>query len=86
LGRRRAEPRAALAALKPEERHALAAQWARARAEGRREDSEIIAGQDCGFIREVLPAAQVVRRIVEEAEHILVRRRRAAPSAPGVQE
>ena len=72
-----------LAALAPAEREALAARWAQARAEGRREESELIAGQDCGLIRELLPAAEVVRRIVAEAEEILSRaagsRARAMP-------
>jgi nitronate monooxygenase len=62
-----------LAALPHSEREALAARWTQARADGRREDTEIIAGQDCGLIRELLPAAEVVRRIVIEAEEILGR-------------
>jgi nitronate monooxygenase len=62
-----------LATLLPSEREAIAARWVQARAEGRREDTEIIAGQDCGLIRELLPAAEVVRRIVTEAEEILAR-------------
>jgi NAD(P)H-dependent flavin oxidoreductase YrpB (nitropropane dioxygenase family) len=62
-----------LAALPASERDALAARWREARAAGRREDTEIIAGQDCGLIRDVLPAAEVVRWIVTEAEAILGR-------------
>jgi nitronate monooxygenase len=60
-----------LAALGPAHREAMAARWQQARAEGRMEETEIIAGQDCGLIRDVLPAAEVVRRIVTEAEEIL---------------
>jgi NAD(P)H-dependent flavin oxidoreductase YrpB (nitropropane dioxygenase family) len=64
---------AELEALPPAEREAIAARWVQARAAGRTEDMEVIAGQDCGLIHEVLPAAEVVRRIVEEAEEILGR-------------
>lgn len=64
---------AELAALDEAERQSIATRWGQARAEGRRDDSEIIAGQDCGLIRELLPAADVVRRIVREAEQILAR-------------
>jgi nitronate monooxygenase/enoyl-[acyl-carrier protein] reductase II len=64
---------AELAALPLSEREALAARWVQARTEGRREESEIIAGQDCALIHDVLPAGEVVRRIVAEAEEILER-------------
>jgi NAD(P)H-dependent flavin oxidoreductase YrpB (nitropropane dioxygenase family) len=67
---------AELESLPPAEREALAARWAEARAAGRTDDMEVIAGQDCGLIHEVLPAADVVRRIVAEAEEILGGRRR----------
>ena len=70
-----------LAALPQSERDAIAARWVQARAEGRREETEIIAGQDCGLIRELLPAAAVVRRIVMEAEEIL---RRFATDRAGI--
>jgi enoyl-[acyl-carrier protein] reductase II len=62
---------AELEALRPAEREAIAARWAQARSEGRTDDMEVIAGQDCGLIHEVLPAAEVVRRIVAEAEQLL---------------
>jgi nitronate monooxygenase len=62
---------AELEALSPAERAAVAARWAQARAEGRTDDMEVIAGQDCGLIHEVLSAAEVVRKIVSEAEHLL---------------
>ena len=68
---------ASLESLPETERAALADRWARARAEGRMQDTEYIAGQDCGLIRDVRPAADVVRRIVSEADAIL--RRRASP-------
>lgn len=64
---------AELAALAPAERETLATRWAQARGEGRTDETEIIAGQDCGLIRDVLPAAEVMRRIVTEAEEILAR-------------
>jgi NAD(P)H-dependent flavin oxidoreductase YrpB (nitropropane dioxygenase family) len=52
-------------------RQKVASEWARARAEGRVEDMVILAGQDSGLIHEVLPVAEVVRRIVAEAEEVL---------------
>ncbi|MFI5325462.1 MAG: NAD(P)H-dependent flavin oxidoreductase [Candidatus Rokuibacteriota bacterium] len=60
-----------LAALPQSDRDAIAARWTQARSEGPPEDTEVIAGQDCGLIRELMPAAEVVRRIVAEAEEIL---------------
>jgi nitronate monooxygenase len=60
-----------LMALAPADRDALAAGWARAREEGRTDDMEVIAGQDCALIREVRSAGDVVRRIVAEAEQIV---------------
>ena len=69
---------AELAALPIAERNAIGSSWARARAEGRAEETEIIAGQDCGLIREVLPAAEVIRQIVIEAEKILTAHRQPA--------
>jgi nitronate monooxygenase len=62
-----------LAAMDPSARDALAARWAHARAEGRAQDTEVIAGQDCGLIRDIRPAADIVRRLVVEAEEILGR-------------
>jgi NAD(P)H-dependent flavin oxidoreductase YrpB (nitropropane dioxygenase family) len=62
-----------LAALDQEKRASIATRWAQARAEGVRDETEIIAGQDCGLIREVLSTAEVVRRIVMGAEEILQR-------------
>ena len=72
-----------LAALEPAEREAIATGWAQARAEGRTEETEIIAGQDCGLIHELLTAAEVVRRIVTEADEILRRSARAPVYASG---
>ena len=66
---------AELAALPEHQRAELAQRWAHARAEARIEETEFIAGQDCGLIHEVLPAAEIVRRMVADAEAIL---RRAA--------
>ena len=62
-----------LAALSPTQREEIAAQWAQARQDGRAQDTEVIAGQDCGIIREVLPAAAVVREMITTAETILRR-------------
>ena len=62
-----------LAALPQHERVELADRWAPARAEARMDETEFIAGQDCGLIREVLPAADIVRRMVADAEAILRR-------------
>ena len=52
-------------------RREIAARWAQARVEGRTEEMMILAGQDCGLIREVLPAGEVVRQVVAEAEAVL---------------
>ena len=54
-------------------RREIGARWAAARAEGRTQDSVILAGEDSGLIREVLPAAEVIRRTVADAEAILRR-------------
>jgi len=64
---------AELAALPEPQRAELANRWAEARAEARMEETEFIAGQDCGLIRDVLPAADVVRRMVADAEALLRR-------------
>jgi NAD(P)H-dependent flavin oxidoreductase YrpB (nitropropane dioxygenase family) len=60
-----------LSPLRSAHREAMAVRWQQVRAEGRMEETEIIADRDCGLIRDVLPAAEVVRRIVTEAEEIL---------------
>jgi enoyl-[acyl-carrier protein] reductase II len=73
---------AELEALPPAERETIAARWAQARTEGRTDDMEVIAGQDCGLIHEVLPAAEVVRRVVEEAEQVLARWGSAGHNGP----
>lgn len=72
---------AELKALPDDERRALAQRWAQARAEGRIEDCAILAGEDSGLIHEVLPAAEVVRRTVAEAQQILERLGRLGRSA-----
>jgi NAD(P)H-dependent flavin oxidoreductase YrpB (nitropropane dioxygenase family) len=68
---------AELAALDAQGRKAIAERWAQARAEGRVQDMMILAGQDSGLIHEILLAAEVVRRTVEEAEAVLQRLRRS---------
>ncbi len=62
-----------LAAATQAERRSVADRWAQARDEGRIDGMEIITGQDCGLIHDVLPAAEVVRRVVAEAEDTLRR-------------
>jgi NAD(P)H-dependent flavin oxidoreductase YrpB (nitropropane dioxygenase family) len=62
-----------LARLPEPERRAMAERWATARNEGRIEDTSVLAGEDAGLIGEVLPAGEVVRRTVAEAEEILRR-------------
>ena len=63
-----------------EERRALAAQWTKARSEGRTDEAPVLAGEDSGLIHEVLPAGEVVRRVVTEAEAVL----RALPQRAGL--
>ena len=62
---------AELKALTEDARKQMAESWAKARTDGRIEDTAVLAGEDSGLIREVLPAGEVVRRTVEEAERIL---------------
>ena len=62
---------AELAAASPTERQAVAGRWRQARDAGDVDGMEIIAGQDCGLIHDVVPAGEIVRRIVAEAEAIL---------------
>ncbi|MBI3024848.1 MAG: nitronate monooxygenase [Candidatus Tectomicrobia bacterium] len=45
-----------------------------ARGHGDPQEASILIGQDAGLIRAVVPAAEVVRRVVEEAEEILSER------------
>jgi len=42
-------------------------------------EGELEAGQSCGLIRDVIPAAEVVRRLVVEFEEALTRVRSVAP-------
>jgi NAD(P)H-dependent flavin oxidoreductase YrpB (nitropropane dioxygenase family) len=49
-------------------------------AEGRMQETEYIAGQDAGLIHDIVPAADIIRRIVDEATVIM---RRAARDAEG---
>lgn len=60
-----------LKSLSEEGRRAMAERWAKARNEGRIEETSVLAGEDSGLIHEVLPAGEVVRRTVAEAEEIL---------------
>jgi NAD(P)H-dependent flavin oxidoreductase YrpB (nitropropane dioxygenase family) len=75
-----AEGEVELGALPERERAALAERWAQARAEGRMQETEYIAGQDAGLIHDIVPAADIIRRIVDEATVIM---RRAARDAEG---
>ena len=45
-----------------------------ARKRGDPGEASLLIGQDAGLIRSVVPAAEVVRRVVEEAEEILSER------------
>jgi enoyl-[acyl-carrier protein] reductase II len=47
--------------------------------EGDVAEGELEAGQSCGLIRDVIPAAEVVRRFVVEFEEALTRVRSVAP-------
>jgi nitronate monooxygenase/enoyl-[acyl-carrier protein] reductase II len=40
------------------------------------------AGQSVGLVRDILPAAEIVRRVMGEAEHILMRLGRGQPDPP----
>jgi NAD(P)H-dependent flavin oxidoreductase YrpB (nitropropane dioxygenase family) len=60
-------------AMTPEQRAAVRETWAEALRAGRFDETPILAGQDCGLIHEILPAAEIVRRTVAEAEAILSR-------------
>ncbi|MDQ3703104.1 MAG: nitronate monooxygenase [Chloroflexota bacterium] len=62
-----------LAALDAGGLQRIAAQWEEAQARDDVEGMVILAGQDCGLIHEVLPAGEVVRRVVAEAEAVLRR-------------
>jgi NAD(P)H-dependent flavin oxidoreductase YrpB (nitropropane dioxygenase family) len=62
---------AELRQLPEEERHAIGARWSQARQEGDTDAMAILAGEDSGLIHEVLPAGEVVRRVVAEAEDVL---------------
>jgi NAD(P)H-dependent flavin oxidoreductase YrpB (nitropropane dioxygenase family) len=55
-------------------RSELRERLARARESGNVSESAPLVGQDAGLIESIEPAADVVRRIVEEAERLLVRR------------
>jgi nitronate monooxygenase/enoyl-[acyl-carrier protein] reductase II len=46
---------------------------AKAANEGRLTELMPLAGQTAGMIREILPAAEIVRRIVTEAEEVLAK-------------
>ena len=56
----RADPTAALTELE------------NAEAEGRLEELLVVGGQSAGLVTEILPAAEIVRRIASEAEKALI--------------
>lgn len=62
--------------LPEEDRRAIGARWAQARAGDRLDDMVILTGEDSGLIHDVLPAGEVVRRVVAEAEAVLTGLRR----------
>jgi NAD(P)H-dependent flavin oxidoreductase YrpB (nitropropane dioxygenase family) len=54
--------------------HEVAKALAAARQAGDIDNASLLIGQDAGLIDAVLPAAEVIRRMVQEAEEILTRR------------
>jgi nitronate monooxygenase len=62
---------------------AVAADYAAARAAGNFDVAAVIAGEAVGLIHDIPPAAEIVDRIVTEAEQILQGRRNSAISASG---
>jgi NAD(P)H-dependent flavin oxidoreductase YrpB (nitropropane dioxygenase family) len=60
-------------ALRQNQAQALAGVMA-ARKAGDAEEAPLSFGQDAGLIHEILPAGEIVKRIVAEAERILIER------------
>ncbi len=58
--------------------NAVAAEYASARAAGNFEIAAVIAGEAVGLIHDVPSAAEIVERIVNEADQILSGRRNSA--------
>jgi nitronate monooxygenase len=54
--------------------HAVAAEYAAAKAAGNFDIAAVIAGESVGLIHDIAPAAEIVDRIVTEAEQILGKR------------
>jgi nitronate monooxygenase len=61
--------------------NAVAAEYAAAKAAGNFDIAAIIAGEAVGLIHDIPPAAEIVDRIVTEAEHILLGRRNFVSAA-----
>jgi nitronate monooxygenase len=62
--------------------NAVAAEYALAKAAGNFDVAAVIAGEAVGLIHDVAPAAEIVDRIVTEAEQIFRGRRNSGTSAP----
>src|SRR5882672_4111455 len=58
--------------------HAVAAEYAAAKAAGNFDVAAVIAGEAVGLIHDIPPAAEIVDRIVTEADQILLGRRNSA--------
>src|SRR4051812_25897363 len=61
--------------------HAVAAEYAAAKAAGNFDIAAVIAGESVGLIHDIAPAAEIVDRIVTEAEQILLGRRNFVSAA-----
>ncbi len=59
---------------------AVAAEYAAAKAAGNFEIAAVIAGEAVGLIHDIPPAAEIVDRIVTEADQILLGRRNSSPA------
>ena len=57
---------------------AVAAEYADARAAGNFDIAAVIAGEAVGLIHDIPPAADIIDRIVAEAEQIMLRRRNSS--------
>ena len=57
---------------------AVASDYAAARAAGNFDIAAVIAGDAVGLIHDIPPAAEIIDRIVAEADHILLGRRNSS--------
>ena len=61
---------------------AVAAEYAAAKAAGNFDVAAVFAGEAVGLIHDIPPAAEIVDRIVTEADQILLRAGAILPGAP----